>query len=267
MICPIRVCFPCCIESGYSNLRVAPMALAFCIALDQDAMVQIIASHIDACGLSPDSACEHLVVVEGAWQTDELSPQCQLASLMVALVQQAPHCPASAGTLSDLISIACMNIDDSVENRDGVTDPLKRHHIRRGATMRRIYDEDYKHKLIATMVEGSICPNATPYAKADSVPATAALKWSKAALEDHITACGRCLGESIEGTFHLREDGTRLGRPKKRDAVLQLLSLRSEGDPHDDVGATGLRGTNVRGLFRQPSLNMVGQSPFVKKMF
>lgn len=177
-----------------------------------------------------DGACRHLPEfnsiirsLEGSWADHPVA----LSKLLVVLSERVSSCDACSAAIASLLSKTVAAVDGTWEELKLGTDPFKQSIVAPRGQKRR-HDECYKRKLMADILQERKVVTQTPIANVDDIATTTWKRWQKGDLCNHRRAMVRELAGGL-GSYHVAEDGTRLGRPAREYQFYQIVHIRSEG--------------------------------------
>jgi hypothetical protein len=149
-------------------------------------------------------------------------------SVAQVLFQKIDICDASSFAAAQVLLTLEEGIIRCWEDLPLSLDPFKQEHeFSRG--LKRRHDEDYKKKLIVDIVKERQTASENPLANVDGVARSTWKTWWERSVCSMRRACIREMHEQ-SGTFHLAEDGTRLGRPAKEMQFYLFLHCRPWGN-------------------------------------
>ena len=172
-----------------------------------------------------DQPCPHL----SALQYDVCAAsRAQVASSFFAACAAAlPGCDAIAAVLATLLGEISESIDAGMCARTLDGYPFKEPaHYGRGLKCK--HDAEYKLKLMNYVLLKSCSSTQTPIANVEQIARSTWKSWQMHQLCDYRRASVREMRDA-EGTFHIVEDGTRLGKPAKETQFYHLVHCRATG--------------------------------------
>ena len=173
--------------------------------------------------------CPHMPDLDGIFGASDglqLTRTSSCPSIMVTLYSKANDCDACSAALSCIVPNLASEIDAKWGRIGFSTNPFKQEAESSGKKRR--HDEDYKWKLSRTLLHDRQTSVQNSVANADDVATTTWKNWGHGNLGDHRRATVRLLSAAT-GTFHVSEDGARLGRPGKEYVFYFIAHMRDAG--------------------------------------
>ena len=167
--------------------------------------------------------CPHMAALPYLDEFAAVGPQEGLARVMVLLIGLSHVCESAVRTLVDIVEATSEHVSANWDELIKERDVLKIQHAM-GAKKKRRLDEDYRAALIRNIPKkrGAYGPNA--FAGADNIGMSVVRKWEATDLQKYHRAMLRNMAAAA-GTFHLCNDGTRLGRPAKETEYSVLIAM------------------------------------------
>ena len=164
-----------------------------------------------------DGACVHWRAVSSL-MPKPTSPtlECTIKSLIacVGLIT----CPAVAAVSAKLLEVVSKCVDERLPEQGFQEDPYKACDFSQQSGKRRVIDQDYKHHVVADVLDQKLIVNGTALCKRDGVDGKSVRDWQEAELSARQVASFR-LFQKFNGVLNLCEDGARLGNPAAETIV------------------------------------------------
>ena len=159
-------------------------------------------------------ACRHLPSVPALAQAHGNAINL-LVAFLLALVTRRRSCRACCRALQRTVTSLAQHMDGRCPTLPFSWDPLKQELRLVAGQKRKRHDEDFRRKLSQDVLVGRTCTSNMGMARVQGADKTSVGRWQEQRLRAQQHAMHRVYGAPGPATYHLAEDGKRLGRPAK----------------------------------------------------